>query len=147
MNRRSFADVLLVTLAFTYMPALAQDVKLTSLPNDHPLIGTWKIDLPEVKCFEIYHFRANGTRSFKSGTEIGESEFKMSVNPSHQGFYKWVDKITKENGKPDCMGSVTEVHDLATNYISLDRSRKSFLLCEKEALDTCVGPFVRQDGT
>jgi hypothetical protein len=128
------------------MSALAQDVKFTSLPKDHPLVGTWKIDLPETKCFETYHFRANGTRSFTSGTEIGEAEFKMSVNPSHRGFYKWVDKITKDNGKPDCMGLVTEVGHLATNYISLDRSGKKFFLCDKEALNTCVGPFVRQDG-
>lgn len=146
MNRRSVTGALLVALAMAQVSALAQDVKRTSLPKDHPLVGTWKIDLPQAKCFETYNFRADGTNSITSGAETGESEFEISVNPSPRGFYKWVDRITKDNGKPDCMGSVMEVGDVATNYISLHRSGKMFLMCEKEDVNTCIGPFVRQEG-
>ena len=146
MNRRSLAGALLVTLAMAQVSALAQNVKRTSLPENHPLLGSWKIDLPQVNCFEIYNLRANGTNSITSGAETGESEFELSVTLSPRGFYKWVDKITQDNGKPDCMGSVMEVGHVATNYISLHRSGKMFLLCEQEDLNTCVGPFVRQEG-
>ena len=147
MNRRSVAGALLVTLALAQVPAPAQNVKRTALPADHPVIGTWKLDLPEVKCFEIYHLRADGTSSVTSGAETAETEFEITDNPSHRGFYKWVDKITKENGKPDCMGSVMEVGHVATAYVSFHRSGKMFLMCETEDLERCIGPFVRQEGS
>ena len=135
MNRRSVTGALLVSLAMAQVPALAQDVKRTPLPNDHPLVGAWKFDLPGGKCFETYNVRADGTNLVTSGTETSESEFEISVNPSQRGFYKWVDKITKDNGQPDCMGSIMEVGHVATYYITLHRSGKMFILCEKEDIN------------
>lgn len=146
MNRRSATAALLLTLAMAQVSALAQDVQRTALPNDHSLVGVWKIDLPQVKCFETYNIRADGTNSITSGAETAESEFEISIKPSQRGFYKWVDKITKDNGQPDCMGSIMEVGHVATSYITLHRSGKMFLLCEKEDLSRCIGPFVRQEG-
>jgi len=126
--------------------ALAEDVVRTPLPPDHPLIGTWRIELESVQCHEIYDVRADGTTRAYSAEELSESEFELSLAPSAKGYYKWVDKITSDNGKPDCMGSITEVGEVATNYILLDPSGKMFLMCKEENLSTCIGPFVREEG-
>lgn len=126
--------------------ALAQPVSRTPLPPDHPLLGSWRLDLPSVNCYEVYDLRADGTTYVTSGAEVGESEFELSLEPSAQGFYKWVDKITKDNGRPDCMGAVMEIGQVATNFILLHPSGKEFLLCKTEDANACIGPFVRLEG-
>jgi hypothetical protein len=124
----------------------AEEVQRTPLPASHPLLGTWRLDLPDVGCFEIYSLRANGTKRATSRLEIGESIFSLSAYPNRNGFYKWVDKIVRSNGKPDCMGEVSEVGHVATTYILLHPDGDQFLLCFEQNLNTCIGPFVRQDG-
>ncbi|MGZ5194947.1 MAG: hypothetical protein ACXWJM_07050 [Ramlibacter sp.] len=113
------------------------------LRDDHPLVGTWRIDLKSVNCHEIYRIRKNGTTLVTSSEEVAESEFVMSDQPSPKGFYKWVDKITKDNGKKDCMGEAMQLGHEATNYIRLHPSGKMFLMCEQEDMNTCIGPLVR----
>ena len=114
------------------------------LPAIHPLIGTWRIDLNNVNCYEIYQVRPDGTSTVTSGEEVSENEFDIALLPSSAGYYKWVDKIVKDNGKPDCMGSITPVGDVATNYILLHPSGKKFLMCQEENTNSCIGPFIRQ---
>jgi len=58
-----------------------------------------------------------------------------------------LDKITKANGKRDCSGELMEVGDETTNFILVHPSGKQFMLCEEEDTATCVGPFIRQEGT
>lgn len=144
MNKHFVAVALLAVFVSLPVHVLAQDVKRTPLPKAHPLIGSWKIDLPQAKCFELYNIHQDGTMSVTSGAQAAESEFEISASPSQQGFYKWVDKITKDNGKPDCMGSIMEVGHVATNFIVLHRTGKMFLMCEKEDMNTCIGPFKLQ---
>ena len=136
--------MLLFALVFC-APALAQDVTRTPLPADHPVVGTWRIDLPEQKCYESYQIRADGTAHVSSGAETSESVFEISAEPTAAGFYKWTDKIVKDNGKPDCMGDVMEVGNVSVNYIALHRGGHMFLLCEREDLEACIGPFIRQE--
>jgi len=123
--------------------ALAQTVTRTPLPANHPLVGTWRLQVPNTQCHEIYQIKADGTTSVTSAGQAAESEFEMDLQPSPKGYYKWVDRITKDNGKPDCMGSVMEVGHVATNYLLLHPDKKRFLMCEKEEINTCVGPLVR----
>lgn len=125
--------------------ASAQDVSRTPLPSQHPLVGTWRIDLPGTQCYEVYTFKEDGTTSLTSGAQRAETEFEMDLQPSAKGFYKWVDKVTKDNGRPDCLGSVVELGHVAINYILVGPTRRDFLLCSEEDLDSCVGPFRRQD--
>lgn len=144
---RSFkikAMALLVVGALSAVVAFAQEVKRTPLPDGHPLIGLWRIDLPEQKCFEEYDVRADGTKLSMSGQERNESDFEISAVPSAKSFYKWVDKITKNNGKPDCMGSKTDVGHVAVNYIRVHPSGKYFLLCEAEDMKSCFAEFYRK---
>ena len=58
----------------------------------------------------------------------------------------WVDRVTKQNGRPDCMGDTIEVGHVATNYIVLLPSGTKFMLCAEEDASTCIGPFVRERG-
>lgn len=136
---------LVASIALTQLisGALAQTVTRTPLPASHPLVGTWRLQVPRTQCHEIYQIKADGTTSVTSAAQAAESEFEMDLEPSPNGFYKWVDRITKDNGKPDCMGSIMEVGHVATNYLLLHPDKKRLLMCEKEDVKTCIGPLVR----
>ena len=54
--------------------------------------------------------------------------------------------MTKDNGKKDCSGEITEVGHSAVNYVQFHRSNNMFIMCAKESLDSCIGPFVRVQG-
>lgn len=125
----------------------AQPVARTPLPDGHPLVGVWRFDVPGTRCHEVYAVRSNGTMAVTSGAQASETEFEIAARPSPRGFYKWVDRITKDNGKPDCLGSITEVGHVVTNFVIVHPSRKQFVLCREENRRLCIGPFVRQDGT
>lgn len=110
---------------------------------DHPLIGTWRIDIPSLSCHEIYRVRANGTTLVTSAEEVAESTFTVSDQPSDMGFYKWVDTIAKDNGKKDCAGETMQIGHEATNFIIFHKTGDQFLMCEAEDIHTCIGPFIR----
>lgn len=116
------------------------------LRADHPLIGSWKITLVNGACHEVYQIKADGTTLVTSAEEVAQSEFELSDQPSAEGFFKWVDTIVKDNGKKDCLGEVMALGHTSTNYIKLHPSGKMFLMCEKEDINTCIGPFVRVKG-
>lgn len=122
--------------------AMAQSVVRTPLPPSHPLVGTWRIDLPN-GCYEEYDIRSDGTKLSRSGEERNESDFEISLSPGEKGFYKWTDKITKANGRPDCGGSITALGHVAVNYIRLHPNGQRYLLCQAEDLSSCYAEFRR----
>jgi hypothetical protein len=128
------------------VPALAEEFRATPIPAAHPFVGRWRFDIPRLNCFEEYDVRVDGTRSAIAGEERNESEFSISLTPDAAGFYKFTDKIVKNNGKPDCTGSITPLGDVATNYLLFHRDGNRFLLCEKPDTKTCIGPYVRVKG-
>lgn len=79
-----------------------------------------------------------------SGEERNESEFMISPGTRGIHWYKWVDKITKNNGKPDCMGSLTAVGHTAVNYVIVHPNGQRFALCEREDMNSCYAEFFRQ---
>lgn len=117
----------------------------TPLPNNHPLVGVWRLDVPGSACYEMYSMRTDGTMQVISATQVVESEFAVGRQPQN-GFYEWKDHILQENGQPDCMGHVMEVGQGAAHYITFHESGNQFLMCEKSNLSRCIGPFVRQEG-
>lgn len=143
MNRPSFLAFLIVAVATMSTPLAGA----ASLRANHPLVGTWKISLPDGNCYEIYRIRADGSTLVTSAEEVAESQFELADQPSEMGFYKWVDQITKDNGKKDCSGDITEPGHVSTNFIRMHPRGNMFLMCQKEDLDTCIGPFVRIKGT
>jgi hypothetical protein len=140
-----FRAVFLV-LAFAASVAAAQDVEQTPLPPDHPLLGTWRLEM-KGGCFEEYTLRADGTKLSMSGEERNEAIFKISERPSAKGFYMWADKITKNNGKPDCGGSITPVGHAVVNFVRLHSSGTRFLLCEQETMASCFAEFRLRAGS
>jgi hypothetical protein len=112
----------------------------------HPIIGTWVITLPDGSCAETYMFRPDGTSLVTSADEVAESEFEITPQPNGAGFYKLVDKVTKDNGKPDCAGNVTPPQDAAIRYLRFNPAGDLFVMCEEERMDTCIGPFRRMQG-
>jgi len=133
-------------LAFAAWGLVAPASAATALSHDHPLLGSWKVTLPDGSCSETYFFRSDGTSLVTSADEVAESDFEVSLEPTDKGFYKLVDKIVRDNGKQDCQGNVTTVGQQATNFITFHPSGQMFLMCREESLEACIGPFRREEG-
>lgn len=110
------------------------------LRADHPLIGKWGITAPN-GCTETYIVRSDGTAAVTSAEEVAESELTLSDQPSEKGFYKWIEKTVKDNGKKDCSGDVTPVGRVVTSYVLLAPTKDMFAMCEREDRSACIGPF------
>lgn len=135
-------------VAMLAIPAvlMASAVAEPALRQSHPVIGTWRITMPDGSCSETYRIRADGTTLVFSNEEVAESTFAISDQPDQQGFYKEVDTIVKDNGKRDCLGDVTEVGRAVTSYLLFHPSGDMFLMCVERRTDKCIGPFVRVKG-
>jgi hypothetical protein len=120
------------------------EIARTPIPSTHPLVGVWRIELAGGKCAEEYEVRPDGTKTSSSGEERNESEFMISPSVRGTYWYKWVDKITRNNGKPDCMGSLTAVGHTAVKYVIVHPSGQRFALCEREDMNSCYAEFFRQ---
>lgn len=113
---------------------------------NHPILGIWRLALPELRCVETYRFRSDGTTLVTSKEEISESEYQIPDVPSAKGFYKLEDRIVKDNGKKDCSGEIMKVGTQATNFLRFHPSGALFLMCSDETMETCIGPFERVEG-
>jgi len=139
--RAACMATLLALLAATGVPARAAQLRA-----DHPIIGTWRITLPDGSCSETYRIRADGTTLVFSHEEVAESTFVITDQPDQNGFYKEVDTIVKDNGKHDCTGGITKPGQAVTNYLQFHPSGDMFLMCVERSLDRCIGPFMRVKG-
>ncbi|HEX4918783.1 MAG TPA: hypothetical protein VFV43_12855 [Limnobacter sp.] len=118
----------------------------TTLPPNHPLVGTWRINLPEQSCFEMYDIRTDGSVKILSGKQIVETRYDIALRPDASGFYTWVDTVVQVNNQPDCMGNVVPNGNKATNYIVMHNSGEKFMMCQQADLSTCFGPFLKEPG-
>lgn len=139
-----FPTVAALALGLLCLNAPAQEFSRSQLPPNHALIGTWRIELPKLQCFEEYELRADGIKLSRSAAERNESEFMLSLVPSAKGFYKWTERITSSNGQPDCAGAVTPIDRVAVSYVRLHPSGERFLLCDAEDATTCFAEFTRK---
>jgi hypothetical protein len=121
----------------------AQAVPPVPLEPGHPVVGTWKFTLPSGTCSEMYYIHQDGTTLVTSGEEVVETIYEISSIPSARGFYKWVDKIVKDNGKKDCSGQTMQLGHEATNFIRVHPSGEMLVVCQKESLEACFGPLTR----
>ncbi|MEV4781150.1 hypothetical protein MRBLMU1_003721 [Burkholderia sp. LMU1-1-1.1] len=115
--------------------------------HDHPYIGIWKITLPDGSCSETYRVRGDGSTLVFSNEEVAESTFVIADHPDKQGFYKSVDTLVKDNGKPDCAGQITKPGRSVTNYLLFHPGGDMFLMCVERSMERCIGPFVRVSGS
>jgi hypothetical protein len=95
------ATIAAASLFFTAISQATQGQETTRAPlsSGHPLVGSWWAEFPKFKCSEEFEIRADGTRVSRSGEERNESEFVITPLPSAKGYYKFTDRITKNNGK------------------------------------------------
>lgn len=114
--------------------------------SDHPIVGTWRFELPDGSCQEVYRISADGTALITSAAEIVETEFRIDDQPDDDGFYQSNDRIVKDNGKQDCTGQVTKVGHEVQAYILFHPSGNMFLMCQRRDMRSCIGPFVRVRG-
>jgi hypothetical protein len=136
----------LALLAFAAVAATSEAAPPRPTAKDHPIIGRWTISLPDGSCDETYTFRADGTTLVTSGDEIAETVYEITAKPSAAGFYKWTDKLVKDNGKKDCSGEITKVGQTTTNFVQFHPSGDVFIMCAQENFDACIGPFKRVHG-
>lgn len=138
------AQATLAAAAVSLSLSLALPADAAPLRPDHPLIGTWILYLTSQSCEETYVIREDGSTVVWSGQEISESVSTFDDKPRPTGFFRWDDKIVKDNGKPDCQGQVMDPGGEITNYIKLDSDGETFVMCRQENLNECLGPLVRQ---
>ena len=125
----------------------AQCALAAPLRPDHPIVGTWRFELPDGSCHEMYRIRADGTALITSAAEVAETEFVIDDQPDGDGFYSSNDKIVKDNGKKDCTGEITQVGHVIRAFILFHPSNNMFLMCQRRDMSSCIGPFVRVRGT
>jgi hypothetical protein len=126
--------------------AMATAAAAAPLRHDHPVIGIWRITLPDGSCSETYRIRADGTTLVFSNEEVAESSFTITDQPDKDGFYKEVDTIVKDNGKRDCSGEITKPGKPVTSYLKFHPGDDMFLMCAERNTQRCLGPFVRVHG-
>ncbi|MYM27359.1 hypothetical protein GTP58_03365 [Duganella sp. CY15W] len=137
-------------MALALLPAVASAAAGAKagapLRADHPVVGTWRITLPDGSCTETYRIRADGTTLVFSNEEVAESTFTISDQPDKEGFYKETDTIFKDNGKRDCSGEVTKPGKAVTSYLQFHPNGNLFVMCVERDLERCIGPFIRVRG-
>ncbi|MES2129888.1 MAG: hypothetical protein V4463_21650 [Pseudomonadota bacterium] len=116
------------------------------LPASHPILGIWRLTVPDGSCSETYRFRGDGTTLVTSAEEVSESVFEIPAEPDANGFYKLVDTIVKDNGKKDCSGDIMKLGAKSTNFVRFHPSGMIFVMCRATSLDACIGPFRRVPG-
>ncbi len=135
-----------LTIAIMSLVIAASAAQAAPPESTHPILGIWRLTLPDGSCSETYRFRGDGTTLVTSAEEVSESEFDIPAKPSAKGFYKLTDRIVKDNGKKDCSGAIMKVGTKATNFIQFHPSGGMFVMCVRESLDACIGPFERVMG-
>lgn len=144
MTRIAVRAIVAAALGIALAPATADPPKPPKA--GHPIIGTWSLEVPGTDCEETYFMRQDGTTLVTSGEETGQSAFEIDDEPGANGFYRSVDRVTKDNGRPDCAGSITKVGTEVTLYIKFHPSGDMMVMCTAPSLDACIGPFYRVGG-
>lgn len=110
---------------------------------DHPILGAWTFTIPNSHCSETYEFRPDGTLLTSSGEARSKRVYEIAASPNPKGFYRLMDRVIRENGKLDCFGEPTEPGVSAIIFIRFSASGNSFVACEAESPDNCIGPLKR----
>jgi len=115
--------------------------------RDHPILGSWRMTTADGSCSETYRFRSDGTVFVTSGEEVAEIEYEISSTASAKGFYRWAQRLVKDNGKKDCAGKVSQSGEVVTWFVQFDPSRERMIVCKAESTQACFGPLRRVHGS
>jgi len=136
---------LLIAMLLTSLPAM--HVANAAPPaKDHPVLGSWTMTSKDGSCSEVYRFQPDGIVFVTSGDEVAEIASDISAAPSRKGFYRWTQRVAKDNGKPDCSGKITRAGEAFSWFIQFDRTGQLMIVCKAETTDACFGPLHRVRG-
>lgn len=133
----------IVFFLFCLCLALAAEAAPPPPAANHPIVGTWTIASPDRKCTETYQYLPNGTVKVVSGEGMSESAYSISPAPVTNGFYKYADEVTKDNGKKDCSGEFTHVGEKSISYMQFDPRNELLIVCQSPTDKECIGPLRR----
>lgn len=108
------------------------------------LQGNWEWVNSQNSCVETYIFDTNSVAHITSGVEVSDAEYQISENMTDKGFYQLTLKILKDHGGLDC-GEVLEDNSghIYHKFVMFHPSGDQYVSCDKESIETCVGPFKR----
>jgi hypothetical protein len=110
----------------------------------HPIVGTWRWELPGKSCAETWQYSANGTRQNSGAEQIVQGLFEITPKPSLLGFYRLSEIVTATNGKADCSGEPPPgPGNGVLSYVQFSPALDQFIVCQSESLQACFGPFRR----
>jgi hypothetical protein len=110
----------------------------------HPLVGSWRWQLPGTACTETWQYQSEGSRSASSGAETTRSHYEVSPLPSLLGFYRVSETVIESNGKPDCAGDLhPAAEEPVTRFIQFSPKHEQLIVCREESLKACFGPLKR----
>jgi hypothetical protein len=131
------------SLSLSLLAALPARAATPQATANHPLVGTWTIASPDRKCVESYQYLPNGIVKITSGEGMSESTYSISAAPVANGFYKYADEVTKDNGKKDCSGEFTHVGEKSISYMQFDPRNELLIVCQSPTDKECIGPLRR----
>jgi len=134
--------VLFVQLTYitSIKTAIAEQLPVDQASN--PLVGTWEWTNIKNGCNETYIFSTDGSSHITSGTETSTARYVLSEQPSGKGFYKVTLTIVKDHGGQDCSEEVVDnTGQEYINFLAFHPSGNQYVVCEKETIDSCIGPL------
>ncbi len=107
----------------------------------HPLLGIWRLALPERPCRETVEFRPDGTSYSVSARQRASGIYEVSDRALANGRYVLTASITSINAHPDCFGDTAPVGVVVTSYLQLYPGHRLFF-CPSSTSTDCYGPYV-----
>lgn len=109
----------------------------------HPVLGHWRIDLPQLNCAEDFEINADGGSRSRSAGERLETRVQLSQTLSPQGFYRWIGGAVRGNGEPDCSGNRAQLGVTHLWFVRLRSEGQTLQFCTAEAEASCVVEYQR----
>lgn len=116
----------------------------TAVDPANPVIGTWEFTAPGSNCPETSRYLPDGTGTFESADQKGQTRYQISATASPKGFYKLVDTLSESNEKPSCSGRAIPSGHVATVFLKFLPSLQEMTMCTSESDEHCVAKFVRR---
>jgi hypothetical protein len=129
---------------FFQFNALAEQPISASTLAGHPALGRWRLEIPQLRCFEELELRPDGRSNSRSAGQRLESQITIDREPSDKGFYKWTETIVLANTEPDCSGDRMEAGRTFVLYVKIPLDGHSLKICTAEADDKCVAEYQRE---
>ncbi len=136
---------MLSLLVSAFLGTAASHAADATVPDQHPLTGTWSWTAFGGKCVETFEYRSARTMLTTSGEAIAEWNYTVTPNANDNGFYEVVETSMRHNGKKDCSGdTVGSTGIVNTRFIQFSPARDRMLVCREPSLAACFGPLRRQ---